>query len=125
MLLEQLPLPRPSTSKEEPAIEEAIGAVAAHIGTLLCQSLLDFRADGEPSVENRARGAKALAILYTLQVDNPLVDFEAAVRLHGKKFLYEHLARLSPLPDGTEAWIEYLIASVLDLSARVNARRVH
>jgi hypothetical protein len=125
MLLEQLPLPRPATAKEEPAIEEAIGAVAAHMGALLCQSLLDYRAEGAPSAENRANGARALAVLHTLQRDNPLVDFEAAVRLHGRKALYEHLAHLSSLPDGTDDWIEYLLASVLDLLARVNACRVH
>jgi hypothetical protein len=125
MLLVEQPLPRPSTSKEEPVIEVTIGAVAAHIGTLLCQSLLDYRAEGEPSAENRARGAEALALLHLLRRDNPLVDFEAAIRSHGKKALYEHLAHLPRLPDGTDDWIEYLLASVLDLLTRVNARRVH
>jgi hypothetical protein len=123
MLLEQPLLPRPSAPKEEPAIEEAIGAVAAHLGSLLCQSLLDCRADGAPSTGNRARGAGALAALHMLQRDHPLVDFEAAVRLHGRKALYEDLSR--PLPDGTDDWIEYLLTSVLDLLAQVNVRRVH
>jgi hypothetical protein len=123
MLLEQPLLPRLSTPKEEPAVEETIGAVAAHLGSLLCQSLLDYRAEGQPSAENRARGAEALAALHMLQRDNPRVDFEAAVRLHGRKALYEDLSR--PLPDGTDDWIEYLLTSVLDLLAQVNARRVH
>ena len=123
MLLEQPLLSRPSAPKEEPTIEETIGAVAAHLGSLLCQSLLDYRAEGKPSAENRARGAEALAVLHTLQRENPLVDFEAAIRLHGRKALYEPLSK--PLPDGTDDWIEYLLASVLGLLAQVNARRVH
>jgi hypothetical protein len=127
MLLDpQLPLPSSPVSKEEPRIEETIGAMAAHIGALLCQSLLDYRTDGKQSEENRVAGARALALLYTLKQENPLVDFEVVVRLHGKKALYDHLAAIKPSPgDGTDAWIEYLLASVLSLLAQVRQKRVH
>jgi hypothetical protein len=85
--------------------------------------MLDFQADGRMGAKARSCGAEALAMLYTLHRDNPL-EFEAAVKLHGKQALYEFLTATS-LPGGTDAWIDWLLAWVLKLTADVTQKRVH
>jgi hypothetical protein len=125
MLLEQLSLPSSPILKPQFSVEETIGAVAGQAAACLCQAMLDYRADGRMGSKSRTCGAKTLAMLYTLRRDNPLVDFEAAVRTYGKKALDEYLAGTGPWPNGTDAWLDQLLEWVLKCAAAVTAKRVH
>jgi hypothetical protein len=69
----------------ELSIEETIGMAAATAVGALCNAMLDYMVDGRLSAGNRARGAEAIAELYALQRDNPLIEFEDVARGYGKK----------------------------------------
>jgi hypothetical protein len=96
------------------------GAVGA-----LSHAILSYMADGKLSPAARARGAEAIAELYTLQRDNPCIEFEDVARTYGKKALRAYLATLPDPAKAPEAKLDQLIGFVLGLLAEVVHKRIH
>jgi hypothetical protein len=123
-MLAKLEVPSPP-SPDEPGVERAIGELVAAAAGILCRGLLEC-SNGGLRQETKGAGGDVIAQLYDMRVfATGSLDFNATAREYGKATLRAYLAAGHDPLAASEAKLDTLVDTVVDIVDQLVQARIH